>query len=122
VYLIDLDGAVVHEWNMPYPPGYGYLTERDTFIYNGRTSASNGRFLDAQHWKCGVLMEVDWHGEVLWKGRHPDHHHDGIRLANGNALLLCLAELPGELPARVRGGQPGSEHLGKMHGDYLVEM
>jgi hypothetical protein len=29
VYLIDLDGEVVHTWQMPYPPGnYGYLTKK----------------------------------------------------------------------------------------------
>ena len=37
VYLIDLDGKVVHTWSMPYPPGLsGYLTERGTLFYNGR--------------------------------------------------------------------------------------
>ncbi len=29
VYLIDLEGHVVHTWHLPYPPGLsGYLTER----------------------------------------------------------------------------------------------
>ena len=29
VYLIDLQGEIVHRWNMPYSPGLsGYLTER----------------------------------------------------------------------------------------------
>jgi hypothetical protein len=29
VYVIDIDGEVVHIWHRPYPPGkYGYLTER----------------------------------------------------------------------------------------------
>ena len=36
VYLIDLRGEVVHTWEMPYPPGYGYLTERGTLFYNGK--------------------------------------------------------------------------------------
>jgi hypothetical protein len=26
IYLIDLEGKVIHTWQMPYPPGnYGYL-------------------------------------------------------------------------------------------------
>ena len=124
VFLIDLDGQVVHRWQMPYPPGlYGYLTDRGTLIYNGRTPSQNGgRFVDAGPWKGGAILEADWHGEVLWEVRHPDHHHDGIRLANGNVLLLCLTDIPDELARLVRGGQPGSEHQGKMHADYLVEM
>jgi hypothetical protein len=32
VYLIDLQGNVVHSWDMPYPPGYGYLTDRGTLF------------------------------------------------------------------------------------------
>jgi hypothetical protein len=42
VYLIDLQGNVVHAWEMPYPPGMsGYLTERGTLFYNGRTPEQN---------------------------------------------------------------------------------
>jgi hypothetical protein len=38
VYLVDLQGEVIHTWQMPYAPGLsGYLTERGTLIYNGRT-------------------------------------------------------------------------------------
>jgi hypothetical protein len=43
---------------MPYPPGMsGYLTERGTFFYNGRTPEENllSRFL----FKAGAVMEVD---------------------------------------------------------------
>ena len=54
--------------------------------------------------------------------RHPDHHHDGIRLRNGNVLLLCLSPLPHDLTAKVEGGMPGTEHNGEMYADYLVEM
>ena len=33
VYLIDLEGHVVHSWTMPYPPGlYAYLTDRGTLL------------------------------------------------------------------------------------------
>src|SRR5712692_2427956 len=65
VYLINLDGEVVHQWQMPYPPGeYGYLTERGTLIYNGETPGINGRFIDSSPWKGGALLEVDWKGEI----------------------------------------------------------
>ncbi len=37
VYLIHLNGKIVHTWRMPYPPGmYGYLTGRGTLFYNGK--------------------------------------------------------------------------------------
>jgi len=93
VYLIDLQGEVVHTWNMPYPPGLsGYLTERGTLFYNGRTSEES--FLSRFPFKGGIVLEADWNGKVLWEVRHPDHHHHGILLRNGNVLLHCMAEYP----------------------------
>jgi arylsulfotransferase ASST len=123
IYLIDIDGKIVHTWQMPYPPGnYGCLTERGTLFYNGKVIEDPNRFISRQPWKGGAALEADWNGRVLWEVRHPDHHHDGIRLRNGNVLLLCLAQLPQNLVAKVRGGIPGTEHNGTMYADYLVEM
>jgi len=122
VYLIDLEGTVVHTWQMPYPAQYGYLTERGTLFYNGKTSDSSHRFISDKPYKVGAVLEADWNGRVIWEVRHPDHHHDGIRLRNGNVLLLCLARLPHELVPKINGGMPGTEHQGGMYGDYLVEM
>lgn len=123
VYLIDLDGEVVHTWQMPYPPGnYGYLTESGTVFYNGKTFENSTRYIRDKPWKGGAALEVDWNCRVLWEVRHPDHHHDGIRLRNGNVLLICLAPLPHDLIPKIQGGLPGTEHNGEMYRDYLVEM
>lgn len=123
VYLIDLDGEVVHTWQMPYPPGqYGYLTERGTYFYNGKTPENSTRYISNKPWKGGAVLEADWNGRVLWEVRHPEHHHDGIRLRNGNVLLICLAPLPRDLIPRIKGGLPNTEHHGAMYGDYLAEM
>ena len=124
VYLIGLDGSVAHTWELPYPPGlYGYLTETGTLFYNGKIlDAAGGRFIDTQPWKGGAVLEADWGGRILWEVRHPDHHHDAVRLRNGNVLLLCMAAIPSDLASRVTGGIAGTEHNGEMYGDYLVEM
>jgi Arylsulfotransferase (ASST) len=133
VYLIDLQGEVVHTWNMPYPPGLsGCLTERGTLFYNGRTSEQS--FLSRFPFKGGVVLEADWNGKVLWEVRHPDHHHHGILLRNGNVLLHCMGEVPEEIARRVKGGmaegnmqsgqyasRPVSE-AEKMYSDYLAEV
>lgn len=128
VFLIDMQGEVVHTWKMPYPPGlYGYLTARGTLLYNGKVVDPAGspeaeRFISPQPWKGGAVLEVTWSGRVLWEVRHPDHHHDGVLLANGNIALLGMAEVPAEIAARVRGGRPGSEHAGRIYADTVVEM
>jgi uncharacterized protein (UPF0248 family) len=133
VYLIDLQGEVVHTWDLPYPPGLsGYLTERGTLFYNGRTSEEN--FLNRFPFKGGVVLEADWNGKVLWEVRHRDHHHHGILLRNGNVLLHCMGEVPEEIARRVIGGMTENNMLsgqyaprpdaeaGKMYSDYLAEL
>src|SRR4029077_5826580 len=96
VYLIDLHGAVVHTWEMPYPPGlYGYLTDRGTLFYNGQIP--NASRVGRAVYMGGAALEMDWRGRVLWEVNHPAHNHDGIRLRNGNVLLICAKPLPDEI-------------------------
>jgi hypothetical protein len=55
VYLIDIDGNLVHSWQMPYPPGtYGYLTDQGTLFYNGKIIEQSDRFISRQPWKEGT--------------------------------------------------------------------
>lgn len=133
VYLVDLQGEVVHTWEMPYAPGLsGYLTERGTLFYNGRTEEDG--FLSRFPFKGGVVLEADWNGRVLWEVRHPDHHHHGILLRNGNVLLHCLGEVPQDIAEQVVGGAPDHSlpsalyasqpeaDAGRMYADYLAEL
>ena len=121
VYLIDMEGNVVHTWDMPCPAGLtAFLTDRGTLFYNGYIP--NPR-REGSTFVGGAVMEVDWKGRILCEVRHPDHHHDGIRLRNGNVLLICAKPLPNELVSRIRGGRAGTEgDDGRIYGDYLVEM
>ncbi len=121
IYLIDLQGTVVHTWKMPYPPGlYGYLTEKGTLFYNGQIP--NDSFLGKGPFKGGAAMEADWNGKILWEVRQRDHHHDGRLLKNGNVLLLCARELPDDVAKKVQGGRTGTEVNGKIWADYLLEL
>jgi uncharacterized protein (UPF0248 family) len=133
VYLIDLRGGVIHIWTMPYSPGLsGYLTERGTLFYAGRTPESN--FLSRFPFKGGVVMEVDWHGKMLWELRRPDQHHHAILLRNGNVLMNCMGEVPDEIARQVKGGMIESDmssgqyasrsngEADKMYSDYLAEV
>jgi Arylsulfotransferase (ASST) len=122
VYLVDMLGNVVHTWTMPYPPGQsGYLTERGTLFYNGQIP--NESHVGQAPYRGGAALEMDWKGRILWEMNHPDHNHDGVRLKNGNVLLICQKLLPADIVAKVRGGRLGSEYdNGKMDAPYLVEM
>jgi hypothetical protein len=133
VYLIDLGGKVVHSWDLPYSPGLsGYLTECGTLFFNGRSPEQN--FLSRFPFKGGVVLEADWSGKVLWEVRHPDHHHHGILLRNGNVLLHCMGLVPEEIARCVKGGMveknmqsgqyapPSADEAGKMYSDYIAEV
>ncbi|MGC2202631.1 MAG: aryl-sulfate sulfotransferase [Stellaceae bacterium] len=123
VSLIGMDGAVAHEWQMPYRPGlYGYLLDNGHLFYSGKIMADLDRFEAWPRFKAGAALEVDWQGRVLWELRHPDHHHDARKLRNGNVLLLCLRPLAPAIAARVQGGLPGTEAGGAIYADYLLEM
>lgn len=123
VYLVDLQGKVIHNWKMLYPPGlYGYLTDKGSLFYCGKID--NDTILGRTPPHGGVALEADWNGKVLWELRHPEQHHDGRLLKNGNVLLLCATALPDEIAEKVQGGGRGGGRGGnrKMAGDYLVEM
>ena len=113
VYLIDMQGEVVHTWRLPYRPGcYGYLLDDGHLFYSAKVMEDLERFEAWARFKAGAAMEVDWQGRVLWEVRHRDHHHDARKLRNGNVLLLCLRPLPAEIARRVQGGLPGTEAEG----------
>lgn len=125
VYLIDMHGDLAHSWKMPYSPGlYGYLTNHGTLFYNAKVPDEDGseRFIADKGWKGGAVLEVDWNGNILWELKHPDHHHDGVLLRNGNVLILCLGQVPDEINSELQRDRPGPAYDGPMYADYLLEM
>ena len=121
VDLIDLKGEVAHRWEMPYPPGlYGYLLPNGNLFYLGKTHDETwDRFPSWKRFKGGVMMEVDWDGNVVWEHRDPDHHHDARRTESGGAIYMTVEKMPDDLAAKVKGGLPIE---GGMWTDVLVEV
>lgn len=123
VYLLDMQGEVVHTWKLPYRPGlYGYLLDNGHLFYSGKVMEDLERFEAWARFKAGVALEADWQGNVLWEVKHPDHHHDARKLRNGNVIFLCLRPVPEELHSKIKGGLPGTEIDGKIYADYLLEV
>src|ERR1051326_5247073 len=73
-------------------------------------------------WGLRTLSSLNPAYNILFEVRNPDHHHDGIRLRNGNVLLACFAVLPADLAAQVQGGVAGTEYAWGMDGDYVQEV
>ncbi len=123
VYLLNLDGEEVHHWNMPDPPGlYGYLLPNGNLFYGGKLRDDMwDRFQSWKRFKGGVMMEVDWDGNVVWEHRDKDHHHDARRTAAGGAIYLTVELMAPEMAGKVEGGKPFTGENG-MWADVIVEV
>lgn len=120
VYLIDMEGAVAHQWALPDEPGnYGYLQPDGNLLV--ATRAGDGP--EGLAARGGLIQECNWDGKPLWEHRDPLQHHDFRRCAGGTVVYLSWELMPAEAAARVRGGTPGSEHAaGGIWGDYVREV
>ncbi|MQF64895.1 aryl sulfotransferase [SAR202 cluster bacterium AC-409-J13_OGT_754m] len=123
VYLIDMNGNIVHRWKLKHPPGlYGRLLQNGNLLYCGKLPDLQPRFKDWTRWKAGSVSEVTWDSKVLWEIQHEDHHHDACKLQNGNIMLLCLTEIPDAIAQKVQGGIPDPSGDRAMYADYLIEV
>ena len=123
VYLLDMAGNEVHSWKAPLPPGdYGYLLPNGNLFYGGKVKDETwDRFPAWKNFKGGVILEVDWNGNVLWEHHDQNHHHDARRTPSGGAIYLTVEPVPAEVAAKVKGGVPGADGDG-MWADLIVEV
>ena len=120
VWLTDMLGRVVHHWDMGYKPGcYGELLPNGNLLYAGKVE--NGPLADLDG-AGGILLEVDWDGNVVWEYKDPYLHHAFYRIKNGNTLALKWVKVPDQIAAKVKGGEPGTEKEGVMWGDAIQEI
>ncbi|MDP6173170.1 MAG: aryl-sulfate sulfotransferase, partial [Rhodospirillales bacterium] len=114
-YLLNMDGEVVHEWDLPdSPSNYAYLLPNGNLMVACR--AKGGEVNMA---RGGVMMEMDWNGKVLWQYVDPYQHHDFRRTDDGGLLYIAWQLLPDDIAARVQGGRAGSEHDWGIWGDCI---
>ena len=124
VILLGPDGEVAHTWNMPYPPGlYGYLLPNGNLFYGGKVTedATWEIFSGFKRFKCGVMLEADWDGNILWEHRDEYHHHDARRTDSGGCLYMTVERMSNQQAAAVQGGQVGTDADG-MWCDVLIEV
>ena len=124
VFLLDINGEVAHQWRLPYPPGlYGYLLPNGNLFYGGKVRDDGGWdiFEAMKRFKGGVMLEVDWDGNIVWEHRDAYHHHDARRTESGGCLYMTVERMDDADARRVQGGQPGTDE-GGMWSDVLVEV
>ncbi len=114
VFLIDMNGNVVHSWKDLGNNKKCYLLP-------------DGHLLSFSETRSEVT-EYDWDGKVVWNfASKLGPHHDGRRLPNGNTLILCYETVPDEVINKVENqttqwwGTQDRKNA-KLRGDILIEV
>jgi outer membrane protein assembly factor BamB len=90
VYLIDMEGNLVHKWETDYTPGaFAMLLENGNLLRGGALPNPPTTIGGAG----GIVQEIDWNGRVVWEYKLMTptqvQHHTFTRMPNGNTLLLA---------------------------------
>lgn len=89
VYLVDMEGEVVHTWETDHANSWSYLLDNGNLLYSGREE-DNPMFFGGGI--AGRIREYDWDGNLLWDYVLADEfqtqHHDIEPLPNGNILMI----------------------------------
>lgn len=114
VFLIDMEGRLVHQWETEYSPGSSvYLLESGDLLRPGNVGGTQGSF-GVVAGTGGIIQRISWEGELLWEYRLADdsirQHHDIQPLPNGNILVIAWKLIPradaiafGRSPSLLRG-------------------
>ena len=122
VYLIDIEGRVVHQWLMSTRAGrHAVILRNGNLGYNGNHAHSIDRYAAWSMWHGGDFSEVTPGGEVVWHFEDPAHHHDAQWLPNGNLLYAACDLVPAGFADRVPGGTAHSADE-VMYGDVIREV
>lgn len=112
VYLIDIQGQVVHEWQLPVRPGrHAVILPNGHLGYNGNHAHSPERYAPWSMWHGGDFYEVTPQGEVVWHYEDTAHHHDAQWLPNGHLLYAACETAPAGFAERVPGGTGRADDL-----------
>lgn len=105
VFLIDAQGSVVHQWQLPVRPGrHAVILPNGNLGYNGNHPQSEDRYAPWSMWHGGDFYEVTPAGDIVWRYEDPSHHHDALWLDNGDLLYVACEPLSAEFTARIPGG------------------
>jgi hypothetical protein len=92
VYLLDLDGRVVHEWRAARNVFVAHLLPNGNLIRDGSDCDIAVAFKAGG--AAGYVEEVTWDNELVWQFSKLPYasfltHHDLEPMPNGNVLMLC---------------------------------
>ena len=105
VFLIDPLGRVAHTW---------YMTDR---VMHAKL-LDNGNLLASM---SPGIVEFDARGNKVWEYTIDGHHHDFLKMPNGNVMMIARW-LKTRAEAIAAGANPEFVHEVGLDADYLVEV
>jgi Arylsulfotransferase (ASST) len=122
VDLVAQDGRVVHSWQLPNElAGTATMDANGDLTYLGRLQ----KYVDDPPTDVpnasGMVQRLDWDGNVIWTFEDDLIHHDFTQLPDGTLATLRHTVLPAADAARIPGGIPDTELVGRMFVDQIVE-
>lgn len=122
VFLIDIEGRVVHEWKLPVRAGrHAVILPNGNLGYNGNNLRSPDLYAQWSMWHGGDFYEVTPSGEVVWRYEDLAHHHDAQWLPNGHLLYAACSLVPEGFAEQVPGGTTHGEGE-VMYADVIREV
>ncbi|MFF2085869.1 aryl-sulfate sulfotransferase [Nocardia sp. NPDC058176] len=123
VDLVDLDGEIAHQWQLPYRPGrHARILADGSLAYNGATLARTPLFAMWRKYSGGSMARYDHTGVQLSEIRDDLQHHDAHHYDDGRVLYAAVEALTGADAARIQGGVPGTEADGVVWSDVIREV
>ncbi len=94
IFLVDMQGEVVHRWEHGLPPIAVYLLDNGHLVVSSRIDDTPLFFGGGLG---GRVRELDWEGNVLWdwvlSNEQRVTHHDSEPLPNGHLLAILWEHL-----------------------------
>lgn len=128
IFLINMDGTIVHTWETPFPTFTAQLLENGNLLTGLFTSEDPNQMRPGvgdfrMGGTIGQLFELDWDSNIVFSHKDLGMHHDYKKLKNGNYIYLIWDKLPQETVKKIRGGIKGTEHKDNtMWGDIIREI
>jgi len=127
VYLVNMNGEIVHRWNLPFATLHARLQPNGNLVVIGRNDRKENNRPGLAPFEiggaAGWIVELSWEGKLLFRHVDLKMHHDFVKLPNGNFLYLAWEPVPKDLLKKVRGGIKGTEFKGGvMFSEMLVEV
>jgi len=120
VWMIDMFGEVVKDWQFPFPAGsYGELLPGGNILYVGRDTNHD---LFEPEGATGIIIEADSGAHILWRYEDSRLHHGAFRMKNGNTLVMKWVDLPPDFSRKVFGRQESNVQDTPTLGDVIQEI